>query len=191
MAFFNKYQDDYLIVGCGRTAKPNSAHHFIQADITTQAEEIVKETLQKFKRIDVLCNNAAIYHCRPLEEISSKEMMDVYNTNVIAPHVLSMTVFKMFWKDRAKRNGERNRNIINISSISGLKIYDQQGAYGPSKAALNMLTDFQARELEPYNIRVNALAPTAFPRIISSEKVAAEVVKMDQSNNVNQIKIVD
>jgi NAD(P)-dependent dehydrogenase (short-subunit alcohol dehydrogenase family) len=60
--------------------------------------------------------------------------------------------------------------IINISSISGLRARaDGTGAYCISKAALNMMTQVLARELAPYHILVNAIAPgsirTEFSRV--------------------------
>src|SRR4051812_40065972 len=85
-----KYYDDYYFVGVGRKrSQSNFAHHFIQADINTDAKAIINETLQKFKRLDLLINNAAIYNIRPLEEIKGEEMAQLFQTNVIAPHVLS------------------------------------------------------------------------------------------------------
>ncbi len=189
-ALCEKYYDDYVFVGCGRTKKSNFAHYFIQADINTQAEEIVEETLQKFKRVDVLINNAAIYCIQPLKDISVQMMRDVFETNVIAPHNLSNLVLKKFWSSRLEKNKERNRNIINISSVSDSKVYEGQGAYGPSKAALSLLTLYQAKEFSQYNIRVNALSPTSFPHYITTEAVADMVVEMDRSNLTGLIKVI-
>jgi NAD(P)-dependent dehydrogenase (short-subunit alcohol dehydrogenase family) len=190
-ALCEKYYNDYFFVGVGRTKKSNFAHHFIQADINSDAEKIVAETLQKFKRIDVLVNNAAIYSIKPLREITGEQMASVFQTNVIAPHVLSNTVLNMFWKDRIERNKERNRNIINLSSISATNFYKGQGAYAPSKAALNHLTIYQSEEFKEYGIRVNAIAPTSFPSIISAEVVADAVVDIDRSIENGTITVVD
>src|ERR1019366_258116 len=158
-----KYYDNYFFVGVGRTKKSNFTHHFIQADITTQAEQIVEEVIQKFKRIDVLINNAAIYCIKPLKDVTADMMRSLFETNFIAPHHLSNLVLNKFWSVRKKKNKERNRNIINVSSISATNVYDGQGAYAPSKAALSLLTLYQAKEFKEYNIRVNALAPGQFP----------------------------
>lgn len=190
-ALCEKYYDDYYFVGVGRTKKSNFAHHFIQADINTDAKAIVEETLQKFKRLDLLVNNAAIYSIKPLEEITGEEMAQVFQTNVIAPHVLSNTVLHLFWKARKEKNKERNRNIINVSSISATNVYGGQGVYAPSKAALNILTLYQAKEFAAYNIRVNALAPTGFPRIITTESVADAVVEMDRCGLTGTIRVMD
>jgi len=186
-ALCEKYYDDYFFVGCGRTKKSNFAHHFIQADITTQADEIVKETLIKFKRIDVLINNAAVYCIKPLKDITAEMMRSLFETNVIAPHRLSNLILNKFWNTRKEKNKERNRNIINISSISAMHVYDGQGAYAPSKAALNHLTMYQAKEFAEYNVRVNAIAPTGFPRIITTESVADAVIEMDRSKQTGTI----
>jgi 3-oxoacyl-[acyl-carrier protein] reductase len=92
---------------------------------------------------------------------------------------------------KTDKNKKRNRNIINVSSISGLHVYRNQGAYAPSKAALNLLTRYQAVEFAEYNIRVNAIAPTGFPSIISTESVADALREMDQSSETGLIKVMD
>lgn len=190
-AFCEKYYNDYIIVGCGRNKKSNFAHHFIKADVNTEAEKIVDETLLKFERIDVLINNAATYSIKPLVDIDHKTLSDLFTTNVVSPHWLSILVLRKFWMNKIDKNKKRNRNIINVSSISGLHVYKNQGAYAPSKAALNLLTRYQASEFAAYNIRVNAIAPTGFPSIITTESVADALREMDESTETGLIKVMD
>src|SRR4051794_26346787 len=84
-AFCEKYYDQYFIVGVARNKKSNFAHYFIEADVRTQAQEIVEETLVKFKRIDVLINAAAITATKPLLQLDEDELMLLLSTNVVAP----------------------------------------------------------------------------------------------------------
>ena len=54
---------------------------------------------------------------------------------------------------------QKSGSIINVSSTGGLRVPTMIGAYGVSKAAVIMLTKVLARELGPFGIRVNAIAP--------------------------------
>ncbi|MEN8237246.1 MAG: SDR family oxidoreductase [Pseudomonadota bacterium] len=63
-------------------------------------------------------------------------------------------------------------NIINISSISGIRSHPNRVAHGTAKAALNMLTKNMALELAPHKIRVNAILPGGVPYATDPETAA-------------------
>jgi NAD(P)-dependent dehydrogenase (short-subunit alcohol dehydrogenase family) len=180
-AFCEKYYDDYYVIGVARKKQANFAHEFISADITTEAENIVNQILKKHKRIDILVNNAATYAIKELSDLPPEEMLNLFNINVVAPHALTRLVLNNFWWNRADRNESLNRCVINVSSISSTHVYPKQGAYAASKAALDMLSKHQARELAQYKVRVAVLSPTSFPRLVSCEEVADALHKLIQS----------
>ena len=76
--------------------------------------------------------------------------------------------------------GRQDAAILNLSSISGSSVFQgtRQATYAASKAALNMLTLYMAAEYRPYNIRVNGLAPNAFPAQFPTETVAEAARKI-------------
>ena len=104
-----------------------------------------------------------------------------FNINVCAPLRLAVLIARQFWRDRAPENAQMNRNIINVSSIAGVRIYSGSGqsAYSASKAALNFLTWHMAEEFRAFGVRVNATAPDAFPRLISTDSVVDSLVRLE------------
>lgn len=127
-------------------------------------ENLVKRTVQEFGRIDILVNNAGANPVlSTMVDLDLGAFQKVLEVNLIGAFLMSKAVAK----EMIKQGGGR---IINISSVSGLRARnDQTGAYCISKAALNMMTQVMARELAPYNILVNAIAPgsikTEFSRV--------------------------
>lgn len=103
-------------------------------------------------RLDVLVNNAGVMK-DALVGMASKELMrEVFETNVYAPMELLQYVARLM-----KRN--RSGSIINFSSIMGVRGNKGQMVYSASKSAVIGMTMAAAKELAPFNIRVNAVAP--------------------------------
>lgn len=135
----NKYNIDLLL---------------IKADLREEKEikNIVDCAINKYGRIDILINNAAIEHDNTLENKTKEEFMDVLNVNLIAPFLLSKYASKYMIKNKYGK-------IINIASTNGIDTYYPSSLdYDASKAGLISLTHNLAIELAPY-ITVNAIAP--------------------------------
>jgi NAD(P)-dependent dehydrogenase (short-subunit alcohol dehydrogenase family) len=76
--------------------------------------------------------------------------------------------------------------------MAGVKVYRGlgQSVYAASKAALNQLTLHMADEYRSFGIRVNAIAPDSFPRIVSVKSVVAVVRRVDKGDMTGKILIV-
>ncbi len=121
----------------------------------TKAKSVAEEISsihQKYGRIDILVNNAAVSDSTPTLECETEHFDNVIELNVNAVFNAIQPVVKIM-----KEQG--GGSIINISSM--VSKYGQPGgvAYPASKFAINGLTTSLARELGPYNIRINAVAP--------------------------------
>lgn len=118
----------------------------------SDVEDVMKMIYDKYKSIDILINNAGISAKKRIEDTSSKEFMDIMDINVNAMFNTSKAVIP-YMKD--KRSGV----ILNTSSM--VSKYGQPSGIGypTSKFAVNGFTLSLAREVAPYNIRVNAVAP--------------------------------
>ena len=132
-------------------------------DVTKESDirEVIKNIKSQFGRLDVLVNNAGIVTNEPLGMISRNSLRDIFDVNVFGLLDLSQQVANRFM--RRQEYG----SIINIASLVGLKGAAGQCAYSASKGAVISLTYSMAKELAPYKIRVNAIAPG----IIGSERI--------------------
>ncbi len=118
----------------------------------TSVKRCYTEIFKRYKRLDVLVNNAGILDDALLGMIPDAAINRTIQVNTVGP---------IYHLQEAARLMSRNKSgsIINISSIIGRVGNEGQAVYGASKAALIGLTLSAAKELAPKNIRVNAVAP--------------------------------
>lgn len=116
-------------------------------------EAIARRTLDRFGRIDILVNNAAVARSTRFDNLSADEWRLTLEVNVTAPFRLTKAVLPAM---KAQRYGR----IVNISSTAGKTVSTLGGAaYTTSKAALQGLTRAAAKELGKFGITVNAVCP--------------------------------
>jgi len=123
------------------------------ADVTelSQVDRLISETVDHFGQIDVLVNAAGILKPGNIENTTLDEwdkMMDINVRSVF--YLMQMCVPHL---ENAKGN------IVNVSSVTGLRSFPNVLAYCVSKAAVDQLTRCSALELAPKGIRVNAVNP--------------------------------
>ena len=125
-----------------------------KADVSKREDvkKLVKFTLNKFKNIDILINNAGIAKLQMFNDITDQDWNEMLNTNLNSVFYTTQEVLP---------NMIHNKNgcIINISSIWGVVGASCEVAYSVSKAGINGMTKSLAKELGLSNIRVNAIAP--------------------------------
>lgn len=122
--------------------------------------EVVEEVVGHFGRIDILMNNAGITHRQMFLDCSQEGWLDVIDTNLTGAFYVAQAVARTMVDLGVKGH------IVNTSSNSARKTISGVTSYGPSKAALSMLTQVMALELAKYDIHVNAIAPgTSMTRI--------------------------
>ncbi|SFG39745.1 NAD(P)-dependent dehydrogenase, short-chain alcohol dehydrogenase family [Duganella sp. CF458] len=162
-------QEDYEVVATYRS-RMHSHGMGIQADLTQREDiaRVVETAMERHGRIDALVNAAAdiAFHgsLRELWRAEDDYPQSQMLLNAIAPMQLASAIYQYCWKGQAAENARRNRSIVNVSSISGLYVFEERGQafYGVSKAALNMLTLYLSLELAPFSVRVNAVCPARF-----------------------------
>ena len=126
----------------------------VKADITNEQEikEMVEQSINKFKKIDVLINNAGIAIDTTFEDKTKENFMKTLDTNLVGPFLVTKYVGEYMLK-------EKHGNIVNISSTNGIDTYYEYSLdYDASKAGMISLTHNLALHYAPY-IRVNCVAP--------------------------------
>ena len=140
----------------------------VEVDIAQEgaAETVADVTRDAFGGADVLVNNAAIYPIGPWHEASAAEWDAVFATNVRSYFLLARAL-------RPQMIARGGGSIVNVASVTFFWGEVELLSYVASKGAVVGFTRSLAREAGPEGIRVNAVAPGAFP-------TAATAIHADQ-----------
>lgn len=149
-------------------------------DLTKDNElnDFCEEVKEKYKRIDVLVNNAAIDLPSTMANKTKKEFMHVLEVNLVAPFLLIQKLFKIM----------KNGKIINISSTDGINTYSKINMdYSASKAGLINLTKSLALEL--HDISIYSVCPN-WVNTESVKEMNVDYLK-DEMNRIGQKKLIE
>lgn len=111
----------------------------IVADVSTDAERIIGETIEKYGRLDILINNAGFATFGRLEEMQMDDYDAIMATNVRGPVVLTKLAIPYLV--------EAKGNVVNVSSAAAIIPAEKVFAYSMSKAMLDQFTRCAAMEL--------------------------------------------
>lgn len=127
---------------------------FVQGDITAAdtADRLVKETFERYGRLDVLVNNAGITRDKLVMAMSVEDFQAVVDVNLVGTFRVTQVAFKKMLR-------QRSGCIINLSSVIGQHGNMGQANYAASKAGVIGFTQSVAKEGAMRNVRCNAIAP--------------------------------
>jgi len=128
---------------------------FIETDVTGEdsIRRMIECAVERWKRIDVLCNNAGIERYRRADEYTSEDWNAIIGANLRGAFLCSKYAFPHL---RAQKGC-----IIHISSIQGFANEPRISVYAGSKAGLMGLTRGMAVDFAAFGVRVNAICPGA------------------------------
>jgi NAD(P)-dependent dehydrogenase (short-subunit alcohol dehydrogenase family) len=117
-----------------------------------QVEKLFDLVKERFGRLDILVNNAAVFDDGPIDELSVEAWDHVMAVNLRGPFLCTSAAMKMM----KKQSGGR---IINISSIAAKRVRPETAAYSTSKAGLWGLSQVTALEGRDYGITCSCVYP--------------------------------
>lgn len=159
-----------------------------QVDVTEKAqiETLLHDVLAWTGRVDILLNCPGVNSTTPFFELDMEEWDRIMDVNLKSV-VLACQIFGKQMVEAGKGG-----SIINISSVSSDPPLSKVFTYSASKAAVNNVTKFLAREFAPAKVRVNAIIPGFFPaeqnrKILSPERVES-IMKHTPMNRFGEAK---
>lgn len=179
-------ENDYNVIACAKNDNPSFRQfcmelqkktgrriepYFFDLHDEKMVKESVKEILSIYKTVDVLINNAGIAHAGTLNMCSMDTIRNVYEINVFAQILIMQMVSRKMIK-------QKDGCIINMCSVGGIETSQGYLAYGSSKAAMIWVTKSVARELAPFRIRVNGIAPGLIDTEMGHYKSEEEIAKV-------------
>ncbi len=128
---------------------------YVQADISDKqaGEDLLAATIARFGKLDILVNNAGwttVVPHQDLAALTDEIFARTFDINVMGTWMLTKAAMPLLMQSE-------DGNVINITSIAGLRPVGSSIAYSMAKAALNQMTRLLAKSCAP--VRVNAVAP--------------------------------
>ena len=138
---------------------------FFHADVASDDDITATYTyvMDKYKKLDVLINNAGIGGWSPIESLTRDQIRKTYEVNVFGAAMMAAGAAKIFKE-------QNSGNIINIASTASLKGYKNGTVYSSSKFALRSMSQCWQAELRPFNVRVIQVNPSEVPTAFGSEE---------------------
>jgi len=134
--------------------------------------DLVKKTVDRYGRLDLLVNNAGITMGGPSEDLAPEDWRTALETDLFGVFFASQAAAKIMMP-------QGGGGIINISSVNGILAAPRRAAYCASKAAVNELTKVLAIEWADRKIRVNAIAPGYVRTELVQDVIDKGAISMD------------
>ena len=158
-----RYLTDYYldrgfkVAGCSRgNVERNSddyRHYCLDVADEKRVQQMVRDVVKHFGRIDVLLNNAGIASMNHVLLTPMSTVQNIFSTNMFGTFLFCREVAKVMVRQKAGK-------IVNFATVAAPLKLEGEAIYAASKAAVETFTRVMAKEVAAYNITVNAVGPT-------------------------------
>jgi 3-oxoacyl-[acyl-carrier protein] reductase len=164
------HRDSAALAEKVRASLPGDGHVVVQADLADPAavRAMVDAAAQALGGLDVLVNNAGIYHAHPITEVSYEDWQAAWQATL---GVNLIGAANATWC--AVQHMKPGGRIVNVSSRGAFRGEPGQPAYGASKAGLNAMGQSLAKALGPRGIAVGTVAPGFVETDMAAERLAS------------------
>lgn len=151
------------------------------ADVSKREEvkKMVDFVIEKYRKIDVLVNNAGVDQVKLFTEITDEDWNTILQNNLYSVFCCTQEVIRYMLN-------QKSGSIINISSIFGVVGGACEVHYSVSKAAIDGMTKALAKEVSLSNIRVNSIAPGIIDTDMNQDLNYEEVKKEIPLNKIGK-----
>ena len=153
-----------------------------QADVSKREEvhSMIEYIIEKYKRIDVLINNAGISISGLFTSVTDEEWNKIINNNLYSVFCTTQEVLSNMIM-------RKQGCIINISSVWGLVGSSCETIYSVAKAGVDGMTKSLEKELGPSNIRVNSIAPGIIDTDMNANYTVEEIEEIKEEIPLERI----
>lgn len=143
-----------VLADAGRAAAAEIDGRFLEHDVSSESgwQQVVREVLEAYGRIDVLVNNAGIFQRGSLRTTTLEDYRRIIDINQVGVFLGMQAVAPAMVE-------QKSGSIVNISSIAGMLGTAGAIAYGASKWAVRGMTKAAGLELAKHGVRVNSIHP--------------------------------
>ena len=161
-----------------RIQSENASIEIIQLDVTDDesVKTAINTIVEKEGRVDLLVNNAGYAIIGAVEDLSSKEIKDQFETNVFGVYRVTQEVLPTMRQQKSGR-------IITISSIAGFSGFPAMSAYVGTKFAVEGFTESLRHEVSPFGIYASVIEPGVIKTNIMKTAPFAKKVQGDNNNS--------
>ena len=143
------------------------------------SKNIIEQAIEAFGQLDVVVNNAGILRDKMIFSMSEEDFDSVIRVHLKGTWAMTRHA-SAHWREESKAGRQPRASVINTVSSAGLQGQASQSNYGAAKAAIAALTRIASLELGRYGVRVNAIAPGGFTRMVGQAMKDIEVKEPDE-----------
>jgi NAD(P)-dependent dehydrogenase (short-subunit alcohol dehydrogenase family) len=148
------------------------------------SKNLIDQAIEAFGTLDIVVNNAGILRDKMIFSMSEEDFDSVIRVHLKGTWAMTRHA-SAYWREESKAGRQPRAAVVNTVSSAGLQGQASQSNYGAAKAGIAALTRIASLELGRYGVRVNAIAPGGFTRMVGQAMKDIEVKEPEEYAEFN------